>query len=93
MVGPDLTILRDVEVRLMALTEARRLRPFVVDLREQLHQAKTAAGEAEPGSAIELQFLKEAAEANERLTTFRDSLMQAERDLRRTHYLLELLSE
>lgn len=87
----NLTILRDVELRLRALEEVQRLRPQVENLTEQLHQAKTQAAQAEFGSHAEKQYLKEAAEASERLGALRESLFSAERELRRTAYLLKIL--
>jgi hypothetical protein len=86
------TILRDVELRLRALAEARQLRTVAAGIYAQLQDAKLKAGEAEPGSPLEQQFLREAADASGRLAANRESLYAAERELRRTAYLLDLLS-
>lgn len=90
---PDLSVLRDVELRLGALADVHRLRAITVSALGQLQEAKEKALQAETGSFSEQQFLKEAAEASERLAALRESLYQAERELRRTDYLLQLLSE
>jgi hypothetical protein len=86
-------VLKDVEMRLSALADARRLRSMVAAAGGQLQEAKGKAVQAESGSYSEQQYLKEAAEASERLAALRESLYQAERELRRTDYLLDLLSE
>ncbi|HWI61271.1 MAG TPA: hypothetical protein VNT75_05525 [Symbiobacteriaceae bacterium] len=86
-------ILRDVELRLRALAEVRQLRTLVSGIAAQLQDAKLRAAEAEPGSSQEQQFLREAAEASGRLAVSREQLYAAERELRRTAYLLEILSE
>lgn len=87
------TILRDVELRLRALDEARQLRTVAAALVVQLQDAKTRAAQAEHGSTQEQQYLREAAEASVRLAAQREMLYAAERELRRTVYLVELLSE
>lgn len=87
------TILRDVELRMRALAEARQLRTLVTGILAQLQDAKVQAARAEAGSPQEQQFLREATEASARLAVSRDSLYAAERELRRTAYLLEILSE
>lgn len=87
------SILRDVELRLRALDEARQLRTLAAAVVEQLQEAKTSAAQAEHGSAREQQYLREAAEASARLAAHREMLYAAERELRRTAYLMDLLSE
>lgn len=87
------TILRDVELRLRALDEVRQLRVVTAGLLAQLQEAKLQAARAEAGSALEQQSLREAAEASARLGATRESLGAAERELRRTAYLLDMLSE
>lgn len=89
----DTAVLRDVELRLQALDEARRLRTMVLGVLEQLQEAKQRATEAEHGSGQEQQYLREASEASERLASLRDGLLRAEKELRRTAYLVKLLSE
>lgn len=89
----ETAVLRDVELRMQALDEARRLRTLVLGVLEQLQEAKQRAAEAEHGSAAEVQYLREAAEASERLAGLRESLLRAEKELRRTAYLVKLLSE
>lgn len=86
-------ILRDVELRLRALAEVRQLRMLVAGILAQLQEAKMQAAQAEAGSVQEQQFLREAGEASARLTVNREQLHTAERELRRTAYLLEILSE
>ncbi|HYF94717.1 MAG TPA: hypothetical protein VD969_21090 [Symbiobacteriaceae bacterium] len=86
-------ILRDVELRLRALAEVRQLRTLVSGVLAQLQEAKLKAAQAEAGSAQEQQFLKEAAEASARLAVTKENLYAAERELRRTAYLLDILSE
>ncbi|HEY3367849.1 MAG TPA: hypothetical protein VGK74_22550 [Symbiobacteriaceae bacterium] len=87
----DNTILRDVELRLQALEDARRLEPMVAGCLAQLQEAKARATQAEVGGIWEQKYLKEAAEAGERLSVLREQLYRAERELRRTSYLLALL--
>jgi putative NADH-flavin reductase len=87
------SILRDVELRLRALEEVRRLRTLVVGATEQLQAAKDQAARAESGTLAEQQYLREAAEASARLAGLRENLYLAERELRRTAYLLPILSE
>lgn len=87
------TILRDVELRLRALAEVRQLRMLVAGILVQLQEAKTQAAQAEAGSILEQQYLREAGEASARLSVSREQLHIAERELRRTAYLLEILSE
>lgn len=86
-------ILRDVELRLRALAEVRQLRLLVSGMLAQLQEAKVRAAQAEAGSAPEQQFLREAAEASSSLAVTREQLYAAERELRRTAYLLDILSE
>lgn len=86
-------MLRDVELRMQALDEARRLRTLVLGVLEQLQEAKQRVAEAEHGSAAEQQYLREASEASERLASLREGLLRAEKELRRTAYLIKLLSE
>jgi len=87
------TVLRDVELRLRALADVRHLRTVAAGLVMQLQEAKTQAAQAEHGSPQEQQFLREAAEASARLASQRELLYASERELRRTAYLLDLLSE
>lgn len=89
----DSLILRDVALRLRSLAEAARLRPMAASAGAHLQQAKSAAASAEPGSRAELHLLREAADASSRLTELRGRLETVERELRRTAYLLEILSE
>lgn len=86
-------ILRDVELRLRALADVRQLRTQVSGILAQLQEAKAQAARAEAGSPQEQQFLREAAEASSRLALVRDNLYTSERELRRTAYLIEILSE
>lgn len=86
-------ILRDVELRLRALAEVRQMRMLVAGILAQLQEAKVQAAQAEAGSVQEQQYLREAGEASARLTVCREQLHTAERELRRTAYLLEILSE
>jgi hypothetical protein len=86
-------VLRDVELRLRALEEARQVRAMAAGAMAQLRAAKQRAAEAEAGSPLEQQYLREAADASTRVASLRESLSIAERELRRTAYLLELLSE
>ncbi len=88
-----MAVLRDVELRLRALEESRRLHIMVRAAEEQVRTAKEGAAQAEPGSDRELSLLKEAAEASQRLSRLRERLFQVERELRRTAYLLDLLIE
>jgi hypothetical protein len=87
------TVLRDVELRLRALEEVRQVRTMAEGALAQLAEAKRRAAEAESGSLTEQQYLREATEASARLAALRESLFMAERELRRTTYLLHLLSE
>lgn len=89
----DPAILQDVEIRLKALTGATRLRPMVGSALAHLQAAKSHAAQAEPGSAREQQYLREATEASQRLALLQEELYLAERDLRRTAYLTDLLAE
>lgn len=89
----EMAILRDVELRLKALEEARRLRSMVQGALTQLQEAKARAGRSEFGSPAEQQYLREATEASERLATLQEALQRAERELRRTEYLVQVLSE
>lgn len=86
-------VLRDVQGRLRALAEARRLRAEVDSATEHLRRVKRLAAEAAEGSAEELNHLHEAGEANRRLAALRTALGTAETELRRTEYLLRILSE
>lgn len=88
-----MAVLQDVEMRLRALAEARRLRPEVSAVLDQVRTAKQLALESPDGSPAELQHLQEAAEASRRLAGLRTDLLRAEQELRRTRYLLDLLSE
>lgn len=87
------TILRDVELRLRALEEARQLQTMVDAALAQLQEAKHRAAGSEAGSMAEQQYLREAAEASGRLGLLREQLYSAQRELRRTAYLVQLLSE
>lgn len=86
-------ILQDVELRLRALAEARQLRQMTAAAMQQLRAAKQGVATAEPGTASEQQFLREAADASGRLAMLRERLYAAERELRRTVYLLQVLAE
>jgi len=86
-------ILRDVELRLRALEELRQIRTVAAGVLDQLQQAKAGAAQSENGSAPEQQYLREATEASARLAALRERQYAAERELRRTAYLLDLLSE
>lgn len=88
-----MAVLQDVEIRLRALAEARRLRPEVASVLDQVRTAKQLALESPDGSPAEQQHLQEAAEASRRLAGLRGDLLRAEQELRRTRYLLDLLSE
>lgn len=89
----EFTVLRDVELRLRALAEVQRLRPLVINTQEQLMEAKQCAADASPGTATEQRFLREAAEASQRLADLQAELGRKEQELRRTRYLLQLLQE
>lgn len=89
----DFTFLRDVELRLRALAEARRLIPMAEHAQEHLVEAKQKAAGAAPGTASEQQFLREAAEASQRLAALQVELVRVQQELRRTRYLLQLLQE
>lgn len=89
----DLAVLRDVELRLRALEEARRLRAELEAVLQQLRTAKRQAAEAPDGSPLEQQSLREAAEASQRFNALQGALARTEQELRRTHYLLKVLSE
>lgn len=89
----DTAVLRDVDLRLTALDEARRLRPMVAGTLAQLEQAKQGVSAASGGSAREQQFLREAADASLRLAGQQERLAKVEAELRRTAYLLTFLSE
>lgn len=93
VVRVDNAILRDVELRLQALEETRRVEPMVSGALAQLQEAKLRAAQAESGSSWEQKYLKEAAEASERLAILREQLYRAERELRRTAYLIALLNQ
>jgi hypothetical protein len=86
-------VLRDVELRLRALEDARQLQAMVDAAMAQLTEAKRRTAESEPGSLAEQQYLREAVEASSRLGLLREQLYGAQRELRRTAYLLELLAE
>jgi hypothetical protein len=89
----QMTILRDVDLRLRALQEARWLRTMLAGALIQLEEAKGKAAAASPGSQAEQHYLREAAEASQQVADLQQRLHAAERDLRRTAYLLDLLSE
>lgn len=89
----DTAVLRDVDLRLTALAEVRRLRSMVAGTLAQLEQAKQGVIAASGGSVFEQQFLREAAEASLQLAGHQERLAKAEAELRRTAYLLALLSE
>lgn len=86
-------VLRDVELRLRALEESHHLQTMVDAAMAQLTEAKRRSAEAEPGSMAEQQYLREATETSGRLGLLREQLFAAQRELRRTAYLVQLLSE
>lgn len=89
----ELGILADVESRMKALAEVRRLRPEVAHVQAQVREAKGAATAAEPGSRVEQQHLEEALEASQRLAALQVELLRAEQEIRRTGYPISLLQE
>lgn len=89
----DTSVLRDVDLRLTALDEVRRLRAMVAGTLAQLERAKQGVMAASGGSALEQQFLREAADASLLLAGQQERLTRVESELRRTAYLLALLSE
>jgi len=92
-VQTDAAFLRDVEVRMQALAEAKRLRPMVSSALSELAHAKELAAAAAPGSQEEHQALTTAAEISLRLAGLQAALRQANQDLQRTAYLVPLLTE
>ncbi|MGE5673754.1 MAG: hypothetical protein ACM3XM_07680 [Mycobacterium leprae] len=86
------TVFRDVELRLKALDEYHRLERMILTTQEQLRIAKERAAQAESGSSWEQKYLKEATDASTRLMTLQDALYEAEQEIRRTAYLLHVLS-
>lgn len=89
----DFTVLRDVELRLRALADARRLRPMVESAQEHLQEIKLRAAGASMGTAAEQQFLREATETSQHLAALQGDLARVQQELRRTSYLLQLLQE
>jgi len=89
----DPSIQRDVEVRMQALAEATRLRPMVSSAYRHVETARDRVVESSVGSLLEHQYLREAKDASERLHHLQIGLARIEEDLRRTAYLIELLSE
>jgi hypothetical protein len=87
------SILRDVALRLNALADLARLRPMVAGALAHLREAKRLAATAEHASTPEQEYLREAAEVSRHLALLRADLLVAERALRRTAYLVELLSD
>lgn len=89
----EISVLRDVELRLRALDEARRLRTLAAAAKARLKLARERIATAALGSPLEQECLREATEASERLGALQSGLFNAEQEIRRTAYLLELLSE
>lgn len=86
-------ILHDVETRMQGLAEATRLRPMVASAYRHVQIARERVTETLIGSLLEQHYLREAKEASERLYHLQIALAKVEEDLRRTDYLVELLTE
>lgn len=89
----EAAFLRDVEVRVQALAEAKRLRPMAGSALAELAHAKELAAAAAPGSQEEHQALTAAAEISLRLAEIQAALRRANQELQRTAYLVPLLTE
>jgi len=89
----DFSIQRDVELRVQSIAEARRLRPMVSSAYRHAQIARERVIETSIGSLLEQQYLREARDASERLHHWQIALARIEEDLRRTDYLVELLTE
>jgi hypothetical protein len=89
----DVSILQDVELRMQALAEATRLRPMVSSAYRHVQIVRERVIETSVGSLLEQQYLREAKDASERLHHLQIALATIEEDLRRTAYLVELLTE